>query len=540
MKLFIRWFLFLALFAGAAGAGVYALKFQLARSTKIDPPTLVQVQRDTFIHEILDRGSVDSASSVEIRCDVESATGLTIISVVPEGTLVKKGDLLVELDASLLRENVTKQQIAVSASKAKLAQSEADLKTANLTLTEYVEGTFIEEKTKIENEIFAAKEAVETAKNDLELNKKFLERNYISDLAFRASEFAWIQAEKTLDIAESRLKILVEYKKVKAEVQYNAAIKTVDARVYSDNESYQLDLDRLEHLKIQLEKCKIFAPQDGQVIYFIPRWGGEEELIKEGKKVNERQILLRLPDISQMQVKGLVGEASIRLVKVGQKATIRLEAFPNQVFDGIVRVVNDYPEPSQFISSMMSKEYMTTVTILNPPVGIKPGLTAEARIVVTEIPDSLQLPVQAVFEHGGKHYAVTYHEGKWDKIEVVVGPNNDKHIVILDGLKEHDSVVLSAWANRDQIDLPKLHEQEEHGEKMPSIDLKGPEIRQSEMNPDATNRAEGERSGADGDRRRRRPTNESNEPRPINEPTLQNEPPTGVGANVPSGYESPQ
>jgi len=103
---------------------------------------------------------------------------------------------------------------------------------------------------------------------------------------------------------------------------------------------------------------------------------------------------------------------------------------------------------------------MTTVTILNPPVGIKPGLTAEVRIVVNEIPNALQLPAQAVFEHGGKHYAVTYHDGKWDKVEIVVGPNNDKHIVILEGLKENDFVVLGSRTHRDKIDLPKIQEQE--------------------------------------------------------------------------------
>jgi multidrug efflux pump subunit AcrA (membrane-fusion protein) len=452
-------FLFLIIIFGILGGSGYWGWQRLRGSVKVEPPQLVAVKKEKFVHEILERGSVDSASNVEIRCEVESAGGLTIISVVPEGTVVKKGDLLVELDSSSLRENVVKQQIAVLASQSKLAQSESDLKTAELTLTEYLEGKYQEEHKTIKNEIFAAEEEVRTQEDNLAYYKRLLERGYVTDSKVAADILLLDKAINAKDIAQLKLKVLDDYTKEKNVVQYTAAIASNKAKVQSDKQSLQLDEERLTHLEAQLNRCKILAPQDGQVVYYMPRWGGDEDLIKEGKKVFERQILLRLPDPGQMQVKGLVNEANIRLVKVGQKATIRLEAIPNQVFDGEVKVVNDYPEPSSWMGGSMSKEYMTTITVLKPPSGIKPGLTAEAKITVNEISDALVLPVQTVFEHGGKTYAVTYHEGKWDKIEVKTGPTNDKEVVILEGLKEGNSVVLGAWAHRDRIDLPKQSEE---------------------------------------------------------------------------------
>lgn len=456
-------FFLLLLFSVLAAVGYAGWKrFQV--TVKVDPPQLVAVKKETFIHEILERGSVDSAKNIEIRCQVESAGGLTIISVVPEGTIVKKDDLLVELDSSTLRENVTKQRIAVLASQSKLAESKAELETAKLTLKEYTDGKYEEEKKNIENEKFAAAESVRTHEDNLAYYKRLLERGYVTDSKVEADLIELEKAKKNLEIADLKLDVLDKYTKQKNIVQYEANIAKADAKVQSDQESLKLDQERLEHLETQLGRCRILAPQDGQVIYYLPRWGGDEDLIKEGKKVFERQILLRLPDPAQMQVKGLVNEANIRLVKVGQTSTIRLEAFPNQVFNGVVRVVNDYPEPGNWMGGSMSKEYMTTIMILDPPEGIKPGLTAEAKILVNEITDALILPVQAVFSHNGKTYVLTYDDGKWDKVEVKTGPTNDKEVIVLEGLSEGDQVVLGAWAHRAEVDLPKLRPEDEASE----------------------------------------------------------------------------
>ncbi|MGL4593367.1 MAG: efflux RND transporter periplasmic adaptor subunit [Thermoguttaceae bacterium] len=449
------------IFLTGIGGGGFAAWKRLAAVVHSDPPQQVSVRREMFIHEILERGSADSASNVEIRCQVESAGGLTILSVIPEGTVVEQGDLLVELDSSTLRENVTKQQITVETSRASVAQAEADLDTARLTLQEYLEGKFLQEEKTIQNEIFAADENVRSLKDTMKHSGLLFERGYITDTKLDAERIELEKAINALEIAQVKLMVLQQYTKKKSVVQYEAAIKTAEAKFESTKKNFQLESDRLAHLEKQLGLCQIRAPQDGQVVYYMPRWGGEEDIIKEGKKVFERQILLRLPDPSQMQVKGLVNEANIRLVKVGQTASIRLEAFPNQVFAGAVKIVNDYPEPGNYMGGSMSKEYMTTITILDAPDGIKPGLTAEAKIVVNRIADALVLPVQAVFEYGRQTYAITYKEGKWSKVEIKTGPTNDKQVVILSGLTEGEQVVLGAWGHRDKIDLPKLTPEEE-------------------------------------------------------------------------------
>ena len=440
-------------------SGGYFIVRHFRATVKADPPQLVTVKRGMFIHEILGRGSVDSAKNVEVRCRVESAgmEGLSIVTVVPEGTLVKKGDMLIELESSRLEENTEKQLVTVIGSKAKLEQAQADLKTAELTLTEYLEGTYEQQIKTIESEIFSAREQVHTQEDNLAHFNRLYERDYITYSTIEAYLIELDKAKLARGIAEQKLDVLQRLTKEKMVTQYEAAITTAKALVAAAEQTFQIDENRLEHLKRQLANCTIYAPSDGQVVYYMPRWGSDENLVREGMKVIDKQILILLPDPTQMQVKGLINEANVRYVSKGQKTAVRLEAFLNQVFDGVVSNVNPYAEQAGFMGgNNMSREYLATVRILNPPEDIKTGLTAEVRITVNEIPNALLLPRQAVFEYGKKMYAVTYNDGKWDKVEVKTGPPNDKEVVILEGLNEGDTVVLGAWAHRDKIDLPKL------------------------------------------------------------------------------------
>ncbi|MGL6196763.1 MAG: efflux RND transporter periplasmic adaptor subunit, partial [Thermoguttaceae bacterium] len=429
---------------------------------------MVKVKKGNFIHEILERGSVESTSNVDILCEVESLGGITIITVVPEGTEVKKGDLLIEFDSSSFLESVNKQRIAVLTSQAKVFQSEVDFKNAELELEEYEEGKLKESIKAADNKILTAKESMRTAEDVLRFDANLLARGYITESVVEADEFAYRKAENELAVAEMERTNLIKYTKKKMINSYQAKIEAAKAKLEADQQSHKLEKERLAHLEKQLEKCKVYAPQDGQVVYPPPRWGDEQMIIREGLKVYERQAIIKLPDPSKMQVKGLVNEASIRLVKVGDPATIELEAFPNQAFNGVVKTVNDYPEPTGWGATSMSREYQTTVTILDSPHGIKPGLTAKVNIVVNVMKGVLTLPVQAVFEYGGKMYCVTYKNGTWDKIEVKTGPTDEKLVVIESGLSEGDEVVLNSWQNREKLNLPKIEKEDKTGVPMDS------------------------------------------------------------------------
>lgn len=93
----------------------------------------------------------------------------------------------------------------------------------------------------------------------------------------------------------------------------------------------------------------------------------------------------------------------------------------------------------------------------NSQVSLRPGMTAEVKIRVQTIPNVLQIPVQAIVEHGGRHYCLSYDRAAgWSKREVAIGPTNDKTVVIREGLKEGEKVVMGAANYRDRVKWPTV------------------------------------------------------------------------------------
>ena len=493
-----RSLVFLVVIALLSAAGYYGWG-RLRETVKIDPPQLATVKRGLFVHEVLERGSIDSAQNTEVKCLVESyaaGNNLVIVSVIPEGTLVEEGDLLVELDSSTLRDSLQNQETSVIAAETQLLQSEASLRSSNIALEEYKSGVYKQDCTTIENKIYSAKEQVKTLENDLVYYQRLFERGHITQAHIDVALIELEKARNTQKMEELNLDVLETLTQKRRIAQLEMAISSDEAHVASDKRNLGFRETRLKYLQDQLAKCKIYAPRSGQVVYFMPRWGNDDNLIREGLRVIERQTLIQLPDPTRMLVKGLVNEANVRLIEPGQRATIRLEAFPNLVLDGVVKTVSDFPEQAGFMGgASMSKEYLTQVTVLNPPEGIKTGLTAEARIVVNEIPDALLLPMQAVFEYGGKMYAITFKDGKWDKLEIKTGPANDKEVVILEGLDEGDEVVLGAWAHRNEVDLPRLEQSSQRHESDTDEETLREMMRQELEKQQQERPAEGRRGG---------------------------------------------
>jgi hypothetical protein len=85
-------------------------------------------------------------------------------------------------------------------------------------------------------------------------------------------------------------------------------------------------------------------------------------------------------------------------------------------------------------------------------------MTAEVRIEVERLSDVLQVPVQTVLEHGGKYFCAIPESGGFRTQEVELGANNDKFVVIRNGLEQGQRIVANVAAVRDELDLPKLPE----------------------------------------------------------------------------------
>jgi HlyD family secretion protein len=442
----------------AIGAVAWSMLPGVSWGTKEATPLMYRVERGDFIHDITERGELLSASNVEIRCEVQSrnSAGTTILEVIPEGTYVEEGQILVRLDDSALKTEETQQQIACNASEAAMIQSRNAYETAKIALQEYLDGKYIQEKQTIEGEILVAKEDARRAQQTIDYSKMLFSKGYVTKLQLEADEFALEKAKMAQKTAETKLHVLENFTKPKMLTQLESDIKTTEAKYKSDQHSRQLDIEKLELIRSQIAKCVIRAPGPGQVVYAndTNRRGGNEIVIQEGVQVRERQAIIRLPDPKRMQVNAKINEAKIALVATGMPASVRLDAFPDRELSGVVEKVSEYPAATSWFNSSI-KEYETLVRIETSVEGMRPGLTAEVKIRVAHLKDVLQVPVQAVLEHGDRHYCLMFHQGRWEARTVELGPTNDKQVVIRAGLNEGDNVVLGALAYRDKVALPE-------------------------------------------------------------------------------------
>lgn len=420
---------------------------------------LHNVARDDFALTVTERGEVESAGVTEVISEVKAKNtpGLSILRVVPEGTIVKKGDFLVELDSSALREERTAEQILVNTAAALVVQSRNIYETALIAKEEYLNGTYVQERQTIESEVFVAEENRSRAEEYHEFSKRLAAKGYINQLQLEADKFAVEKSQKELDAAKTKLNVIDNYTKAKMLKTLESDIVIAKAKWESDKNSLELEEGKLKEMDDQIAKCTLVAPKDGTVTYAHNRenWGGDEFVVKEGAVIRERQAVIRLPDPAKMRVALNVNESLIQYVRPGMPATISPIGTGGRALRGSVDKINQYAEPGGWRKANV-KEYKALVTIDDPGAELRSGMTASVTIRCEEIPEAIQAPVQSVYAHGKDYYAFVFNNGAWEARPIKVGPTNDKFFVVEEGLAEGDRVAMNPRAYLDQVKLPQL------------------------------------------------------------------------------------
>lgn len=449
------------------------------------------VERGKFVYEVTERGEIESSSNVDVRCEVQSRNtgGTAILEIVPEGTYVQKGDLIARLDKSALENEYNQQQITCNASNAAVIQAESALATAQIARREYLDGTFRQEEQILLGEISVAEENLRRAEDYAGYSEKLAAMDFVTQLQLEADKFAVEKSKMDLATAKTKIEVLREFTRAKMLTQLDADIKIAEANLASNQNVKRLDEEKLALVQAQIDKCEILAPSAGQVVYAneSDRRGDSEVVIQEGALVRERQIMVRLPDPKRMQVRAKINEARVDRVKEGQQVLIQLDAFPEKKLKGVVRRVDDYPIPSGWFSSTV-KEYATFVDITSSPEGLRPGMTAQVRIEIERMPDVVQVPVQAVFEHSKRHYCLVRTPTGLEPREVTIGTTNEKQVVIREGLSEKDVVLVNPRAHEDDVtmpDVPVLPDREEQIAAKPEGEVVSDDTQAKADTPDA-------------------------------------------------------
>jgi HlyD family secretion protein len=507
-----RWLILGALGAVCVSAAYVGLKWFRPQGPAPTQPlifhTLTPGQLPITVTE---RGNLESQSNIEVICEVDDidgdgVQGTQIISIVPNGTSVKEGDVLVEFDTVGHQERLDRQILDTESARATQIQAKAkyenqitqnetlladallEVELAKLEQEMFVDqqnGTYKLEVETIErliedinNEILGAQAVLELKTNEKRGIETLFKLGYAGKHQLDQSQLDLLQSESQYAAKVNKLNTQLatlekkqKYEKQMEELRLKGKLETADRKVEQvkrNNEALlaqakaALDAadqflekaeERLIRYRKQIDLCTIKAPQDGMVAYATAdRYYSEE--IREGASVRPRQKILSLPNLSKMQVKTSVHESVLDQVKPGLSVGVRVDAFPDRLHPGTVKSVAVLPDQGGYFGSD-TKVYQTIITIDEPVERLKPGMTAVAEIHVDRLENVLAVPVQAIVQVGKESACYVAEKDAMPQRRVVkLGRTNDKLVQILDGVGPGQRVVLNPMAIAEEAPKP--------------------------------------------------------------------------------------
>ncbi len=442
----------LALFATTA-AGVMYFNGTSQAADQIDTELVFKVFRGDFVASVVEAGDIESSVNTEIRCDVDSkgTAGTAILKIVPEGTMVKEGEFICQLDDSVLRDDLVSQRITVAEDTAALIQAESDLDTAQRVLKEYENGLYEQEVATLAAEVATAEEAVRRAAEFLRHSESLSRKGYRTKTQLQADEFAEVKAKLDLQLAKLNLDVYRKFTQDRMVAEYRAEIKKQEANVEATRYTVELSRSREKELERQVANCRIVAPVDGMVVYAneTDRRGDASFVIEEGALIRDGQPIVRLPDPSQMQVRTKVNDSKINRLESGDECQVRVDTDPESPVAGRVRRISSFPLPRRWYQAPI--EYEVFVDITEPSELIRSGLRAKVEIFTERLADCLQAPLSSLIRHQDKYFVFVKGPRRVDPRKVAIGVNNDKFVVITEGLEAGEEILVDADHHREQL-----------------------------------------------------------------------------------------
>jgi len=431
---------------GVAGAAAFVLAGPPARlwssRTPISRAQLYMASKTSLPVKVEARGSLESSRNLEVINRVEGQT--MILFIVPDGSVVKEGELVCELDSSGLREKLTNERITVQQAEADLQNATKSREVAEFSLREYEGGTYPQTRLDADITLSLAERNLDQAAERFDWSTKMHARGFVAKSQTIADRDAKANTEISLDRARTSISVLEGYTKRKKVIELKAAVQK--ARSDEINKEAKLALERSKQKKYeaQVERCKLYAPAAGLVVHAndaMGRRGSEQGMIQEGMAVREGQVLIRIPDVSAMRVDAKVDEAVISRVRPGQRARIRVDAFPGLDLRGPVVAVQPIADPTGRDNPEI-RLYTAKVGVEGARTSLRPGMAARVEILVSEAEDLLAVPMKAVLQVGGENFVYVAGPDGLQRRGVRLGASNDDMIEVAEGLREGEEVSL--------------------------------------------------------------------------------------------------
>ena len=446
---FGRWvirFLILGFFVGGTVAGVYYLPDTLLSKEVVENLTY-KVMRGPIKISVTEQGTLESSDNTEIKCKVRGRN--TVTWVVESGAIVKAGDELVRLDTKKIEENLSLQKTNVHEATATLEETKTDTAQAQIAIDSFEEGRYTKGLKSREAEVQRAQINLDASKDKYEQYRQLFKRGRVSELELDGSAFTVTQAELQLKVAQTRLDVYKRYTRAMDLEQLKGRLSAHKSKLSADQAGLQMDMARRSRAETELGNCVIKAPKDGLVIYPTAAAWKDTPDIGEGVSVSNDQILLIMPDLEEMQIEIGIHEAIVDRVKMGLEASVKL---PDRELKAKVSEVATIAQPLGPWSGNVVK--YDAIISLPSEEGLKPGMSAEVEVVLAEYEDVLYVPVSAILETEEGHFCwIEQSTGQPKRQRVILGESNDVYVIVEQGVKEGEDVILNPLEFMEQIEL---------------------------------------------------------------------------------------
>ncbi|MFI5092899.1 MAG: efflux RND transporter periplasmic adaptor subunit [Candidatus Acidiferrales bacterium] len=384
--------------------GVVFGGLRLAHSAVNLPTT--EVKRKEFVDYLQIKGEVKAIRSAVIAAPY-GAGDMQILRLVANATKVKKGDFLVEFDATRVKEKLAEDQSAVKSAEAEIQQSRAAARLKEeQDLTDVMTAKFDAEKARMDAGKQEILSAIEGAQAKLKVT----------------------DAEQKLKETEAKLK-----------ADRAAGVSDLASKQQKrDQAVYQVALDERN-----LESLTLRAPLDG-VVALQNHWQpqGSPTTFKPGDRAWPGADIAELPDSSALKIVARVEEAERGQLKLGQAASVLLDALPDRSFDGRVSTISPTASLDFAAGWPVPRNFAVELSLAGSDPRLTPGMGATVRIAVDRVADGIVIPTTAIFRKAGRTVVFIRRRSKFEETPVEVARQSGDEALIAKGLHAGEKLAL--------------------------------------------------------------------------------------------------
>ncbi|MDR9418341.1 efflux RND transporter periplasmic adaptor subunit [Gracilimonas sp.] len=363
-------------------------------------------KKGEFVVDVTTTGELRAKNSVEILGPQGGRDirlfNLTIQRLIPEGTVVQKGDFVAELDRSEITGRLQDAMLELQQAQSQVTQVSLD---SSLTLSQ-------------------------ARDNLINLEYALEERQIAVDQSQYESPAVQRQAE--IDLDKARRQLAQERK------NYQTRVQQAEAQMFEVETDLKEEQSEVEKVRSLMQEFTVYAPANGMVIYRRQRNGTK---IAQGSEISAWDpVVAELPDFSVMESVTYVNEVDVQKVNRDQEVEIELDAIKGKSMTGMVTSVANIGEQR---SGSNSKVYEVIVEIAESDSVLRPAMTTSNRIIVDRLPDAMYIPLETIHVQDSTSFVFKQSGLSTEMQEVELGLMNQNEAVVHRGLTLDDVIYMS-------------------------------------------------------------------------------------------------